>query len=80
MGLVVSLSERKRPLKGRRSGVVSPIVADYIAILITTGWIVLLMADIVVKDYSPAWYVHVTAGSVVGSIFGFRIATTKNGN
>jgi hypothetical protein len=65
---------------GRKGGVVSPFVVDYIAVLVVTGWVILLIADVLVKDYKPDKIVHLIAGGLLGSIFGFRILTSKNGN
>lgn len=60
---------------GRRSGVVSPVVADVLAVLVAVVWSVVLCADFLVRDYSPPWLAHAIAGSVLGSIFGFRMVT-----
>lgn len=60
---------------GRRSGVVSPVIADAIAVLVSLVWAVALVADFLVRDYSPPVLVHVVAGGVIGSIFGFRIVS-----
>ena len=62
---------------GRRSGVVSPVVADLIAVLVVIGWFVVLVADFLDDDYQPNPLVHVIAGGVIGSIFGFRVVTAK---
>lgn len=66
---------------GRRSGVVSPAVADAIAVLVSLIWAAALVADFLVPDYSPPILVHVIAGGVIGSIFGFRIVSvTRTGD
>ena len=62
---------------GRRSGVVSPVVADLIAVLVVIGWFVVLVADFLDDDYQPSPLVHVIAGGVIGSIFGFRVVPAK---
>lgn len=60
---------------GRRSGVVSPAVADAIAVLVSIVWAAALVADFLVADYSPPMLMHVVAGGVIGSIFGFRVVS-----
>lgn len=68
------------PPAGRRSGVVSPVVADAIAVLVSIVWAAALCADFLVRDYSPPMLMHVVAGGTIGSIFGFRVvAVTRAG-
>lgn len=63
------------PAAGRKGGVVSPVLVDFIAGLLVVLWSVLLVADFLVPDYTPPLAAHSIIGGVVGSIFGFRLVT-----
>lgn len=63
---------------GRAGGVVSPVIADVIATAVALVWCGAVIAALVDPSRAPGWQVHAIAGGVIGTIFGFRIVTTKS--
>lgn len=72
-GTPLSVFDQPDPDSKSKSSLLSPVVVNGIAVVVTMVWAVSFVADIVSKDYAPPAGIHLAFMLVLGSIFGAQL-------
>lgn len=72
-GIPLSVFDQPDPKPVSKSGLLSPLAVNAIALVVTFIWAISFLADILVADYSPPGAIHLAFMVVLGSIFGAQI-------
>lgn len=77
-GIPLSLFDKPDPDSDPKKSVLSPLVVNIIAIVVTVIWATSFIADILVESYQPPTSIHVAFMVILGGIFGVQIAQGRS--